>query len=221
MKDKKKINNPYIDGKREWMERYGDLIKQKKTWQMLAMATTALSVITTLAALNFASKSCFIPYVVEVDRQGEIRNVTTPNDNFKPEEIHIKSELGSWIQEARSLTTDGMAQRLTVESVYSFINRNDPAFATLTEFSKSNWERSSKETVSVQILGTPLKVTNSTWQIEWSEITRNRMGEKTKEERWKGNIQIYFATPKLQSDLMKNPLGIYVKEINWTLQRTL
>jgi len=223
MKDKKKqtATNFYMDGRREWMERYGDYIKQKRIWQILAIVSLVVTVVTVLAALSLASKSRFVPYVVEVDKLGEVVNTSFPNEEFTAKSVHIKSELSEWIQNSRSVTSDGDAQRLYVENVYSFINRSDAAFETLTDFSKDNWTRAAKETVSVQVIGTPLKITKSTWQIEWIEFVRNRKGKLIREERWKGNFQIYFGTPKKQSDLMKNPLGIYVKEINWTLQRTI
>lgn len=33
--------------------------------------------------------------------------------------------------------------------------------------------------------------------------------------RWKAVATIYFATPTTEKDLLKNPLGVFIKEYSW------
>jgi len=40
---KLKSVNPYLDGRREWNERYGSYIKQASAWRLVAILTTIVS----------------------------------------------------------------------------------------------------------------------------------------------------------------------------------
>ncbi|EHZ1727980.1 conjugal transfer protein TrbF, partial [Campylobacter coli] len=35
-------NNPYLNAKTEWLERYGDYITRAKNWQIVAMASLGI-----------------------------------------------------------------------------------------------------------------------------------------------------------------------------------
>jgi type IV secretion system protein VirB5 len=73
--DNKENINPYLDGRREWNERYGSHIKQLKTWKTI----TFISLFTTLASVAgltyIGAKNKLVPYVVEVDKVGAVRAV--------------------------------------------------------------------------------------------------------------------------------------------------
>ena len=219
-KEQAPSNNPYINGKREWMERYGEFIKAKQKWQIIGIICIILAIISTMGVITLAQKSEFTPYIVEVDKLGRVNNVSMAKTDFKVQPIHIKAALASWIQDTRSVFTDPDAQRMGVEKSFSCLNKADPSYIYLSEFSKTNWQRSAEETVAVEIIGTPLPITNKSWQIEWTETVKSRSGELLRKEYWKGNFQIYFATPNTQKILLNNPLGIYIKTISWTKQHT-
>lgn len=213
-------DNPYINGKREWMERYGDMIKQKQMWQGISVAAILCATVATLGAISLAGKSEFVPYVVEIDKLGRVNNVCAPSSNFKAEKKHIQGALAGWIQGTRSVFSDGSAQRLGVEKSFASISKSDPSFVFLSRFSKENWKRSTEETVNVELIGQPLPITEKTWQIEWKEYVKNRAGEVVREEVWQGNFEIYFGTPKSQKTMLYNPLGLFIKSISWTRQQS-
>jgi len=212
--------NPYIDGKREWMERYGTYIQSKKMWQGIAFATTGIAAIAVLGAISLASKSEFVPYVVEIDKLGQIRNVSQPNGKFAPDTKHIQGVLTAWLEHTRSVWTDGNASRNSVEKSFSHISKADPSFIFLSEFSKTNWKRGAEESVTIEVIGEPLPVTKKTWQIEWKEMVKSRTGEPLREEVWKGNFEVYFATPKTQKLILNNPLGLQIRTVSWSKQKT-
>ncbi|MBE7358890.1 conjugal transfer protein TrbF, partial [Campylobacter sp. RM11302] len=64
------VNNPYLNAKREWLERYGDYISHARNWQIVAI----LSIIVTIISVSYigyiGSQNKLIPYIVEVDKLG-------------------------------------------------------------------------------------------------------------------------------------------------------
>jgi type IV secretion system protein VirB5 len=215
-----KVENPYLSNRREWVERYGGEIQKAKTWRAVALFALVLATVAVLGALSLAKKSEFVPYVVEMDKLGRIANVSFPTNHLDAKPAYIRGELAGWVQATRAVFTDGNAQRLMVEKSFAKISRGDPAFIDLGTFSKANWQRSSGESVSVEIIGDPMAITDRSWQVQWKEIVKSRNGEMLREEIWMGNFEIYLATPRTQKTLLDNPLGLFIRTISWTKQKT-
>ena len=68
--------NPYVEARREWDERYADLVLGKRNWQVAASGLLAATLILAIGMVWLATRSRYIPFVVEVDklviRLGEI-----------------------------------------------------------------------------------------------------------------------------------------------------
>ena len=215
-----KVENPYLSNRREWVERYGGEIQKAKTWRAVAIFCLVLATVSVVGALSLAKKSEFVPYVVEMDKLGRVSNVSFPTTQIDANPAYIRGELAGWIQATRAVFTDGNAQRLMVEKSFAKISKADPAFVDLSSFSKANWQRSADESVSIEIVGDPLSITDKSWQVQWREIVKARNGEMLREEIWMGNFEIYFATPRTQKTLLDNPLGLFIRTISWTKQKT-
>ena len=65
-----KDSNPYIEARREWNDRYLDLVRARRWWQITAVAELLLMGVLSggLVALSLQHKT--VPYVVEVDALG-------------------------------------------------------------------------------------------------------------------------------------------------------
>jgi type IV secretion system protein VirB5 len=71
--------------------------------------------------------------------------------------------------------------------------------------------------VSVEIKSV-LPLSDRTWQIEWEEILHSRGGEETKRLHMLAAITIALAPPKDEVTLLRNPIGLYVQQMNWSQQ---
>ena len=63
-------SNPYLEARREWDERYADLVLGKRNWQIAAGGLLLLSLILASGIVSLCNRSRYIPYVVEVDELG-------------------------------------------------------------------------------------------------------------------------------------------------------
>ena len=70
--------NPYVEARREWDERYADLVLGKRNWQIAAGGLLALSLILASGIVWLTTRSRYIPYVVEVDKLGYSLTVPQP-----------------------------------------------------------------------------------------------------------------------------------------------
>ena len=63
-------SNPYLEARREWGERYADLVLGKRNWQIAAGGLLVLGLILAGGMVWLSERSRYIPYVVEVDKLG-------------------------------------------------------------------------------------------------------------------------------------------------------
>ncbi len=64
------FDNPYLSGRREWNERYGDYIARARSWRCAAFAALAVSLVLATGLVWQGVQRRVAPYVVEVDKLG-------------------------------------------------------------------------------------------------------------------------------------------------------
>ena len=154
--------------------------------------------------------------MIEVDTEGRIRGAGIPRPGRAPGPLQTKAYLAHWIEQVRSVWSDGAAQRLAVRRAFASLSRRDPAFAFVSGFCQENWKRAGSESVSVEILGAPLPIAGRSWQVEWRETVHSAGGERLRQEDWKATVEIYPAQPPPGQALLDNPLGLYIRSVDWT-----
>src|SRR2546425_12195379 len=64
--------NPFLAARHEFMNAFGDLARGKRNWQLIAYALAGLLALVALADLRLAASSRVVPYIVQVDRLGQV-----------------------------------------------------------------------------------------------------------------------------------------------------
>ena len=108
--------------------------------------------------------------------------------------------------------------RQNIDWVYAHMLQNTAALKKLNaHFQKNNpFEMVSKETRIVKRINSILPVTDSTWSIEWEEITRGISdGEITKTAKYNAIITILNKDPETDRQRELNPFGIWIIDIEW------
>ena len=110
-----------------------------------------------------------------------------------------------------------MAQRKSIDRVYARIAIGTQALTVINEFYRSNppQNRAQSQSVSVDVQSV-LATSNRTFQIEWTETTRDLQGEIKSQDRWKGAFTIAINPPTDERQIRANPLGIYITNASWT-----
>jgi type IV secretion system protein VirB5 len=218
--------NPYLSARRTWNDHMGAVIASR---QMFALGGV-LCLLIALAAVGgmtyIGSQSKFVPYVVQVDKLGQ-REAVGRADRAQPEDPRVvRASVAAWIADARLVTPDVALQRKAVFRLYAMLAPNDPATAKMNEWlngteSSSPFKRAANETVSIEI-DTTLQQTAETWQVDWTETTRDRQGAlKAPPQRWRALVTVYSVAPTpetTEQQMRDNPLGIHVRDFSWSKQ---
>jgi type IV secretion system protein TrbF len=211
--------NPYTEARREWNERYGSYIARARNWRIMAILSGLTTIIAVGGLVYTSAQNRFIPYIVEVDKLGALAAVGFADRAAPVDQRIIKAYVTRFIEDARLVSSDAMAQKAAINRVYSMIAQGTSGLIKLNEYYKdaSPFKRAESETVSVEIISV-LPITDQTWQCEWSETTRNLQGQIKAKARWKASVALAFNPPNDEKQILLNPLGMYAVDINWAQQ---
>jgi type IV secretion system protein TrbF len=211
------LHNPYLAARREWDERYGDLITRARNWRTLSL----ICALTTLAATGgivwMSAHSRIVPFVALVDNLGRplasgIAEQTTVNDDRLK-----RASILAWVEDLRLVTTDGIAQRKAIDHVYAQIASGSEAQTFISEFYRAvpPSKRAHTETVSIEV-NSVLPTSDRTFEVDWAETTRDLYGAVKATDRWKGSFSIAVNPPSEERLARINPLGVYVTDVTWS-----
>ena len=209
-------HNPYLAARREWDERYGDLITRARNWRTVAVICALATVIATAGQMWLVARARIVPFVVLVDNLGRplasgiAEQATVNDDRLK------RASMLAWVENLRLVTSDGIAQRKAIDHVYSQIASGSEAQTYISEFYRSAppFKRAQTETVSVEV-NSVLPTSDHTFEVDWVETTRDLYGAVKATDRWKGSFSIALNPPTDERLARINPLGVYVTNVSW------
>jgi type IV secretion system protein VirB5 len=214
--------NPFLDTRRAWNGVWEESLANARRWRLIAIILAALLGTAVYGLINLGSQPKAIPYVVEVNKLGEVAYSGRLEPAHADNNV-IKASIASFISDLRLVTPDAGLQAEAVNRVYAYISKGDPALARVNSFygatkEASPYVRAQDEIVSVAI-DDVLPTSQNTWQVDWSETTRDRKGEKAVTAKWRGLVTIVLVPPSAstsEAQLRRNPLGVYVQDLTWS-----
>lgn len=214
---KGEVENPYLAGRRAWMEQYGDYIASANQWRATAIAALAVALFAVGGMVYTANQNTFIPYVIAVDSLGEAMAVGKANEAATADKRVVRAQIARFINNARSVYVDADAMRAVIDELMGLVPQGSAARKALNDqfAATSPFDRAKSETASVEVLAV-LPMGGKTWRAEWRETIRTRAGEVVSVEDWQGSFTVVVAPPSDEPTILRNPLGVYIREFNWT-----
>ena len=211
------VYNPYLAARREWDERYGDQISRARNWRVIAVLCALLALVLAVGLIWQSSRSRVVPFIAVIDSFGRPIVTGLGDQTTTTDERLKKATVLQWVEELRTVTTDGIAQRKAIDRVYSHIANNSPAMAFVSDFYRANqpFEKAKNETISVDVRSV-LPTSDRSFEVDWLESSRDLYGAVKSEERWKGTFTIATNPPSDERVARVNPLGLYVVSANWS-----
>lgn len=223
---KGEVENPYLAARRTWNEHVGSVVSSRQTWQVVGILSLLIVLAAVGGLIHIGSQSKFVPYVVEVDKLGQVVAVAPAQRAAVVDQRVVHASVASFISDARLVTPDVALQRKAVFRLYSMLSANDPATAKTNKWlngseDSSPFKRAAKETVSTEILSV-IPQTPDTWQVDWMETTHDRQGvAKGQPLRMRALVTVYTVATTAnttEEQVRNNPLGIYVRDFSWSKQ---
>lgn len=213
---------PYMAARREWNERYGDYIAQAQNWRFMAFIVGLIAVILAFGAIYIGAQSKRIPYIVEVDKLGQIVNVAPAEKSMANSPRITKAMLNRFVIDWRAVSPDAVVQKAATDRLYKLVPQGSAALERINGYYRDNspFVVAQSTTVSIEPIGTPLPLSEQSWQVEWWETKRNLAGAVISRMRYKAVMMVAFNPPKDENQALDldNPIGLYVTDLNWSQQ---
>lgn len=219
--------NPYLHASRTWKHIMDVAAGGQKVWMIMALFAMAIALTLAGTVTYLVTRTEYQPYVVEVDQHGQ----TVAKGPLKPVSMNdsrlLRGVIAEFFADSRTVTPDVALQRKFVFRTYAKLSPEDPATTKMNEWmnkdNKSNpFERAKTEMVSVGDIAL-LAQTPETWQVEWTEITRDRQGLPIKsmnglpaKAHMRALVTVYIAQSRkmTEEEMERNPLAIFVRDFS-------
>src|SRR5690606_3011396 len=142
---------PYQAAAQDWDERIGSARVQARNWRLMAFGCLVLALLMAGGLVWRSAQSIVTPYVVEVDRSGQVRAVGEAATQYRPNEAQTAHHLARFITLVRSLSIDPVIVRQNWLDAYDYTT--DRGAAVLNDYARTNdpFTRIGQESVTVQI----------------------------------------------------------------------
>ena len=205
---------PYQAAQQLWDERIGSSRVQAKNWRLMAFGSLTLAFVMAGGLLWYSERSRITPYVVEVDRTGQVLGVGPAVETYHPRNAEIAYFLSRFIEDVRSVPLDPIVLRQSWLEAYDYVTPRGAAMLNAYARANNPFAQVGQRTVTVQVRNI-VRVSGSSFQAQWTEQTFAN-GALVSTERWTGILTIVIHTPHDVVSLRKNPLGIYIDGLDWS-----
>jgi type IV secretory pathway TrbF-like protein len=209
------LETPYLRAQQVWDERIGSARVQAKNWRLVALGGVLVNLVLGAGLIFQSTKAQVVPYVVEVDTQGEVRVVGPAQVLYRPTQAAIQAHLREFVRTLRGLATDPIVVRERWLKAYAGVT---PRGANqLNGYAREHDPFSKVGTVAIAVdVQRVLPLTDTSYDVQWSETTYDARGVKVEEAHYSGIFAVLIRQPKTAQELTENPLGIYVDTFAWS-----
>lgn len=213
-------DNPYLSARRTWNEHVRGVILSRQSWQFIGLLSMLITLASIGGIIHIGSRSKFIPYVVQVDKLGEVVAAGPVTATTSVDPRILSATVSEFISSARVVTPDVALQRKAILKLYALLSASDPATEKMNEWLNGNspFKRAEKEMVSIEIKSVLAQTTN-TWQVDWVETLRDRQGVIKETKNMRALITVYTTgntSQTTEEQIRLNPLGIYIRDFSWS-----
>jgi len=205
---------PYQRAAQVWDERIGSARVQARNWRLMAFGSLLLSAGLAASSVWQSLQSRVTPYVVEVDKFGEVQAVAPAIQNYQPSDVQIAWYLGRFIEQVRGISIDPVLVRKNWLEAYDFVTDKGAVF--LNEYARASdpFAGIGTHSVSIQITSV-VRASDTSFQVKWVEQSFEH-GALSTTERWTALLTLVIEPPRTAEKLRKNPLGVYINGLAWS-----
>ena len=212
-------DNPYLAARQEWTERYGSYVRAASAWRLVGIVSLSLATLSTGYALYQSTEVKLVPYIVEVDKLGSAVNAGFPAQIEYADPRVVRASLAAFVTNFRSVTPDAVVQKQYIDRTYALLRTSDPATEKVNNWfrSSSPFDKAKTATIAIEV-NNVVPLSSQSFQIDWTEYERDRKGKEVATRRFRGIANVVLIPPQDESVIRLNPIGLYLKDFDWTAQ---
>ena len=202
----KQGNNPYLNAREEWLERYGSYMTRAANWRAVAFVALFTTLLSLCGNIIQASQVKTVPYIIEVARADRAS---------APPLRLVQAAIAMSINDWRTVTADVELQKQMISRASYFFT--GAAKGILKEWYSHNspYEiAKSGKLVHVEIKSLPLPISSDTYRIEWIETVRTHTGVTVSTTPYEASVTVMIVPPASEEVLLRNPGGVQITDIS-------
>ena len=205
---------PYQKAKQVVDNRHGSALVRGKNWRMACFGSFGLSFLLASGMIYQGAQASVQVHVVEIDADGGIKSVNPLQGKFEPSDAQIANQLARFISNVRSVSIDPVVLRDNWLEAYSFAT--DQASIALNDYARDNdpFSAVGERSVTVDVISI-VRSSSGTFELRWRE-TEFARGAQMRAQTYTASLSIITQAPKDAQTLHRNPLGLYVHNLNWS-----
>jgi type IV secretion system protein VirB5 len=154
----------------QWDERIGSARVQANNWRLCALGCVLVSLAAVGGLVYQSSTSQVVPYVVEVDSQGQVRTVGPAQVAYVPSQALVQKQVSDFVRDIRVLPSDPVVLRQQWHRAYAMVTPRGGARLTALNRDQQPESKLGKQMVTVDVQRA-LPVTDSSFDVRWRETT--------------------------------------------------
>jgi type IV secretion system protein VirB5 len=205
---------PYQRAGQIWDDRIGSARVQAKNWRLAFFGMLVLSGGLAGGIVWQSARGTVTPWVVEIDKLGQAQAVAPAVADYQPTDPQIAWHLARFIEEVRGIPADPVVLRRNWLGAYDYVT--DKGALALDGYARRSdpFAQIGKTQVAVEV-SSVIRASDDSFRIAWTE--RHYADDAlTATEHWTAILTIVVKTPTDADRLKKNPLGLYVRALNWS-----
>jgi type IV secretion system protein VirB5 len=208
------LETPYLRASQAWDDRIGNARVQAKNWRLCALGGLLVSLAAVGGLIYQSSKSHVVPYVVEVDTQGQVRTVGPAQVAYVPSQALVQKQVSDFVRDIRVLPSDPVVLRQQWHRAYAMVTPRGGALLTALNRDQQPESKLGKHMVTVTV-ERALPVSDRSYDVRWRETTFGAGGEPLGTTHRSGIFQVQTCPPTTAEALQGNPLGICIDTFAW------
>jgi type IV secretion system protein VirB5 len=205
---------PYQRAGQAWDERIGSARVQARSWRLAFFGMLTLSGALAAGLVWQSARGTVTPWVVQVDKLGQAQAVAPAVADYRPTDPQIAWHLARFIEEVRGVPADPVVLRRDWLDAYNYVT--DKGALALNDYARTDdpFARIGQTEVSVEV-SSVIRASDDSFRVAW--IERRYVDDAlTTTERWSAILTVVIQTPTNADRLKVNPLGVYVRALNWS-----
>jgi type IV secretory pathway TrbF-like protein len=206
-------HNPYLANRQAHNDRYTDLAKGKRNWQVIAGGLLLASIVSNVGTVYVAQQQKIVPYIVNVSEDASVSyKELAASSVVDPRAIGL--QLADFILKIRRLSTDATLLKQDSDKAFSM------CLAPAQNYIRAYYaENPSIETLKHgpvyprNIIVVPR--TERSWTASWDEEQQDTDGNRVGVRRWEALMEIALVLPTNRTEREAAPLGVWVERISW------
>lgn len=209
--------SPYHAARLEHDRRFGDLNNHNRFLRGALLLSLAVNVFTGWKNVELASASQVVPYIVEVDRLGQMTAFGEVGTWADPAQRQISAEIVRVINGLRTVYADPIAQGDATREGYGRVRGDARKFIDgyFSDPALNPWVLSENIVRQVDVSSVRRYPGTDRWAVEWVEREIPIRGGSARVRNWKAEITTKVIPPRSREELMANFSGVYITGLDW------